>query len=357
MAVAIDAARGDASSNASPNWRVLMGCRICRRVLLVAVFAIMAVEALILIPSIQGFKRDAFAQIEQQARVAVTSAELLGGAEGRLSGDELSALVGGGLRITGAAVYRPGLDYPDVMGEAPNFTPQVFAALGTQGRITADETRYEVLIEQMTPEGSQSLVLRLNSEDVAQRVSAFFWRVMGLVLVIASFVGTAIVGSVWKWIVQPVITLRNALTSARRDPLGAERWQVQVDHTDEIGELLHETNDLLVAISGNYRDDVGALSMLVQGASDAVIVYDKAGLVTFANDAAKALALCKADTPERGTGPYFMRAGDLTRRSVSDLIAGTSFHGLVTLLDGSREVPCQLLAARVRFGVVALLRI
>jgi PAS domain-containing protein len=257
----------------------------------------------------------------------------------------------------GAAVYRPDLDYPDVIGEVPSFTPQVFAALGTQGRITADETRYEVLIEQATPAGSQLLVLRLNSEEVAQRVSAFFWRVMGLVLVIASFVGTAIVGSVWKWIVQPVITLRDALTSARRDPLGAEKWQVHVGRMDEIGELLHETNDLLVAISGNYRDDVGALSMLVQSASDSVIVYDKAGLVTFANEAAKALALDETAVAGRDAGPHFKRAGDSTRRSVSDLIAGTSFHDLVTLLDGSKEVPCQLLAVRVRFGVVALLRI
>jgi hypothetical protein len=67
-----------------------MGCRICRRVLTVAVIAIAVIEALILIPSIQGFKRDAFVQIEQQARVAVTSAESLRRGEGRLTTSQLS---------------------------------------------------------------------------------------------------------------------------------------------------------------------------------------------------------------------------------------------------------------------------
>lgn len=356
MAIAADGEVAHTLPRALGVSRAIVNCRICQRVMLVAVAAIIVIEALILVPSIEGFKRDAHLQLERVGRAALEGTVTAQAIDNEFDVRKFEVLIGGHAGIVGMAVYHAGARASAPIGEVPKLSPDMFRSMGATARVTDNQKRYEILVENVGLKGAETVVLRLSAEHISGDVWRFFWRVSGLVLVIAGFVGLAIVGSTWRWIVQPIIHLRDSLTCARKDPLGADKWRLAADHQDEIGELFHEAGDLLSAISGNYRDDVGAISMLANNSSDPILVYDSSGKLTFGNKGWHALADESAPAQQGSAGPLFERS-DGSAHCVADIVNGASFHGQVVLLLADRRVPCVLYAVRVRFGLVALLRL
>lgn len=357
MAIVIPEETPQSVPNILRRSRAILHCRICGRVLLVAIAAIVVIEAVILVPSISGFEQDALSELEKRGRIAVEVTMAALANDGGPIIDTLPALLGEATGITGIAAYRIGDPLARTVGETPKFTPGMFRSLGEPSRAVDSGDRYELLVEPAGVAGLQALVLRLNSEHVAGDIKRFFWRILGLVLVIAGFVGAAIVGSTWKWIVQPIISLRDVLTWARTDPLSADRWRLRTDHQDEIGELYHEANELLAAISGNYRDDVAAMSVLANRASDAILVFDAKGHLIFGNDAWRSIGTAERRDDQPSSEPHFKLPDESAPKNILGMLDGASFHGSAHLvLDGERSLLCRLDVVRVRFGLVALLR-
>lgn len=357
MAIAVEGEVAHTLPRALGVSRAIVNCRICQRVMLVAVAAIVVIEALILVPSIEGFERDAYLHLERVGRAALEGAVTAQGIDDDIDVDKLEVLIGGRTGIVGLAIHRAGESVPVTIGETPRFSPDMFRSIGTPARLTEGQKRYEILAENTGLKGTEAVVLRLSAAHVSGDIWRFLWRVSGLVLLIAGFVGLAIVGSTWKWIVQPLIHLRDSLTCARKDPMSADKWRLAAHHQDEIGDLFHEASGLLSAISGNYRDDVGAISMLANNSSDPILVYDSSGKLTFGNKGWRILASESGTmTTQESTEPLFEHPNG-SKHCVAEIVDGASFHGQVSLLLADCKVPCVLYAVRVRFGFVALLRL
>ena len=258
---------GAGASAHSRLWRLILlltKCRLCFRVTLVVFLSILAIEAVILVPSYFSRERTAVAQLDGLGRSVI---RLVLNHEDtatvrRLTIDEhdLTRL----WPVVGIAIYD---DTGALLAKAGE-TPRLDLGAGAVGGAVAgagaetpaigeDATRRrEVVWHGSALQLPFTVVARLDRSGVAEEMRGFVWRIAGLTLLIALIVSGATIAVLVITVFRPLLKIRGQLLAATSDPKHADRFTVDESSPHELGDIAEALNMLLIRLTRNYRSDI-----------------------------------------------------------------------------------------------------
>jgi len=234
--------------------RALASCRLCRMVALAVFLAVVAIEAVILVPSYTRAENDLMAQIEREG-LAVVRAHLGAhrpdkDAEGFVHAAKMSygsVLKGGIVRseIDGRIVGH--------FGEKPEL-PLPGAGLTERRKRSADGRYLDVAWTPIDLGAPATLVARLDATRIGPALDAFVLRIAGLVLLIAAF-ATAVAMIVIGWLVLlPVLSMRDAAHASAAMPDRPESYRVERPGRYEMRDLAKSLETMLGRIAEASRE-------------------------------------------------------------------------------------------------------
>jgi PAS domain S-box-containing protein len=333
-------------------FRLLSQCRLCWRITLAVFLAIFAVEAAILIPSYQNYERDLLARLNEVGRGVMLTALVMRG-----NNNERDLLITGtGLtgisNIRGGAIYFSDGAAPRVFGEAPQLTlERVRAGAASQG-YAARRTRYEAMWSPAETGFPFTVVGRMDSTSIRGELIAFLWRIGGLILLISSFVCVVTMLILGRYLLLPLLKIRDNLAQALGDPSRADQFVLTETGNDELGEVVSKLNQMLERVSKTYREELATMLSMVDRSAEGMLVYDSAGRIVYANQGCVALfGFDDIDDLRASEGPRFQIPGRPARLHLIDLLSDGPFSGEVRLFGkDDSAVPCMLSGGRLEDG-------
>lgn len=323
--------------------------RLCWRITLTVFMAIFLVEAAILVPSYYNYERDLLARLEEAGRSAVIAdfMPLAGG--GTLDLREAGAALTGGTMLRGGAVYRPGGAAIGTFGEAPLTSLEAVRAGAPLSGYVDGKRRYEVVWNAAETGLPFTIIGRIDSTRIAPELLAFLGRIGGLILLISDFVCLVTMVILGRLVLVPLLTIRNNLVDALSQPQQADRYTLADRRGDELGEVIAKLNEMLRHTARMHREELATMMSMVERSADAMIAYDPAGNVVYANRAC--LTLCGFDDLDSMSAaglPRFEPARSTEAGHLIDLLETGAFTG-ETVFHGAHgsTVSCLLSAARL----------
>ena len=217
--------------------RTLIGCRLCWMVTAAVFAGIVVIEALILVPSMFNYERDLLASMEQAAMES-TRSSLAGRTE---FPEAVFERLVTHTSITGIAING---DSRWQFGEKPPETVQNDHSLRERRRQAVPE-RLALAWPAETMETPGPVRVLVNTESVEAELSAFLFRIVGLVLLIALFVTVVTMAVFGRLVLSRVLQLRTQMQLAGADPDHPEAYQLADNRGDELGQATQAFNHML----------------------------------------------------------------------------------------------------------------
>lgn len=229
------------------------GCRLCWRVAIAMMSVVVAVEAVVLYPSYKEFEHDLLARLEHVGRSVVTTAFSL---HGHSSPRDLITL---GTMLTQITLVRGGHLFDasgkkrGTFGEAPTLSVPTAGAEGPRTARTEDGSRYDVY----RPAGTEALpftvIGRLDSAWLASELSAFVWKLAGLIALVSGVVTAAAMIVLNRMVLSRLLRLRRRLLATADAPQYAGRQAMPVDGNDELSDVTAAFNEMLARLEANLE--------------------------------------------------------------------------------------------------------
>lgn len=249
-------------------YRDLGRCRLCWRVTVVVFVAILCVEVAILVFSARKFERDRLADLEQRGLAAASALFLT---HPYPMDNELllatASLLTTGSPVVGGAFYTADGVEVGVFGETPGLFPPTDAEAPPGGAVRHEGGRYEVLWPSARTGAPYVMAARLDSTGIAAQVTAFVYRVVGLVVLISVFVTAVTMVILGATVLGPIVRLRARVVAAGEDPNTPDALALTVDRKDELGDVMGAFNtmiDRLARYSAEIRENEAALEQASQ---------------------------------------------------------------------------------------------
>lgn len=231
-------------------------CRICWSVALVTFAAILAVEAVILVPSYKNFGRDWQNRYEQQALFAVQAvlASHPDAAAESITGiySAFNTLVENGV-LLGWTLHSPNDGFMLASGGSTPY--QLIGKPST--RFLSDTPQGEVLDvtwsqEQLgVPYRAQ---VRIDMQSLAPALRAFLWRIIGLIALISLFVTAVTMVVVHRYLLKPLLNLHAHATKAG-DKLSYYNAVIEnIRPNNELGQVIAAFNSMLRRVADSIRN-------------------------------------------------------------------------------------------------------
>jgi len=196
--------------------------RLSRKIAFWVFLSLVVIEAIILVPSYQRREQELLDDLDQiglatvKPLISLHSLNLL---DPDLSDADNSLLFDA--HLLGVRVYTPGGATVSAFGESPLLT---FADLqdspqdGPARRLLDKATQtYNVAWTLESLGGTNYVVIaQLDASSVQPAVTAFFWRIVGLVLIIGLFVTAGTMFALGPLVLQPILSLRKGLQAAEQ---------------------------------------------------------------------------------------------------------------------------------------------
>jgi hypothetical protein len=215
--------------------------------------SLVAIEAILLVPSVQRRRVELLDQIEEVSTgkvrwivttyPAATGAELAQHLQQLQSDPMLQGILGGG-------VYDSEGNLVEIFGEPPELTTANARQDRSQLFTTAAGRRYDIawtttgIGEGMLPELSENhwIVLRHDADGTQRALVFYILRISGLVLLIAAFITLAMMVLLSRLLITPILTLRRDLALAGNaiadDQSAPEFASLRYQRRDELGEVI-----------------------------------------------------------------------------------------------------------------------
>jgi len=222
--------------------------------------SILAIESIILIPSAYNFKTNAIQLLEQKATTAIHASLLIAGLPNAPDqwAQRLKALEGHE-SILGLAVIQPD---GDLLARAGSVE---FSGFDLQALLQGPETAmrrtdstgnyHELALRENVRDGALIFIIRLDSSEVKSELLAYVLRIAGLVALIVAVVTIGTMLVLYRTVLDPVLKLRQSIVGAANDPDHAEQFQLEVQSTDELGEVFAAHNHMLSRVTESKRAD------------------------------------------------------------------------------------------------------
>ncbi|WP_241503731.1 sensor histidine kinase [Ferruginivarius sediminum] len=318
-------------------------CRLCRRIAGVVFLSILVVEGAILVPSYFSYRADLHDRLAHAGRAAL-SATFRPQTHARTS-DLLIAgrLISQDGSVLGGRLYDADGKILGAFSEAPEYGR---AALVKAPRRTAGGDRYEVFYSADELGTRYGVAARLDATWIAAELNGFVWRILTLVLMISTVVCAATMIIVGRKAMAPMLALRDHLAAAHDDPAHADQRKFR-GGGDEWNDLGEAVDRLFGRVARTYREDLMLMTTMADQASDAIIAYDQAGNIVYANAACRELAGCDNLEQMQAAGrPRVRMPGEEVGRPLPEAIHDR-VNGVQVIVEGcsGREVPCLMQAA------------
>jgi PAS domain S-box-containing protein len=326
---------------------------MCRRIAATVLLTIIVIEGAVLVPSARNYEGELIARLEE-AGVAALSAAFRHYDHGHppdalILGEALT----GRSAVRGGALFRPDGALIGSFGEVPQLRPGIATARDLRTTRIDNDSRYEVVWTAADSGLPFTVVARLDASRIAPKMSAFVWRVLGLVLLISVMVCAVIMVVIGRFVLVPVLQLRDGLIAARDDPANADSYALPQGHDNELGELIGAVNGLLGRVARTYREDLAILATTANQASDGILAYDGEGRMVYVNRAC--LGLCGVDDVAQlqAAGlPRFLVGDRTDSLTILELLAsGTSGREVTLVGRHGRLVACLINAGVLTDGV------
>ena len=244
----------------------LLRSPLCRTVALTVFVSILIIETIVLVPSYLRHETDLLDRLEDAGMTAAIAAF-----GPRTHASERDLLLTGRLlnrspHFRGGTLFRADGTAIGSFGKAPSLTP---ADDGYRRQRSADGTSLDVL---WTPDATGlpfTIAARLDAAWIGAELTAFVWRISGLVLILSLGVATATVLILGWQVLRPILQLRQGLLAARGDTAHAGRYALTYPKADEIGDIVASFNDLLKQVSSAHIDELRAREQRFRHFADA----------------------------------------------------------------------------------------
>ncbi len=153
--------------------------------------------------------------------------------------------------IEGVAFYESAQNATsEVYGEPPVLSPsfKVRDEYRGQDNVTlflTEKDRYEILLNPDDVGIGYHVALRLNTEEVSTKVNSYIGQTALVFVLLTAFVTTVLMLVLGKWLLEPILVLRDNLKKATKDPKHPEKYQTRYKRDDELGSVISSANALI----------------------------------------------------------------------------------------------------------------
>ncbi len=314
-------------------------CRMCLRLALSVLGAVLLIETVILIPSAYNYERDLTEGLLRESLATVRSVARAGGHSIGLR--QPAGHVIDGSRVEGLALYDIEGRLLSLSGTAEGLA---FGALAPGE--TAPGPASGRMLAAWGPERIGMPVVavaRIDRSWIPDEIAAFVVRILGLSLLISGFVAAVTMAIFSRTVLLPILALRDRMTAASREPEAPERHVEAVSRRDEVGEMIGAFNRMLSDLGRARRREVQRLAAMTENSLAATVAYDSAGELVYCNRAALSMfvaedcgALHAAGTPRVATEEGEVALADHVRfgpSSGEQVVVGPDGQSLACLMN------------------------
>ncbi|MGK7903918.1 MAG: adenylate/guanylate cyclase domain-containing protein [Hormoscilla sp.] len=256
------------SVRAKGGWKLPTGC-LSRKVVFWVFISVVAIEAILLIPSVWRREREFFSQISEVSAGKVAVIKKI--AENKIDDEELLAEVkklqelqpinlSRKLQhiIVGGVLYKYDGSLVGIFGEEPELSFDEVKGAKVLNLRSQNGDRYD---SAWTPDMMQkdyTLILRHDTSSVKLELKAFIFRIAGLVAIISVFVTAGTWIALNPLVITPIIRLRNDLIGAGeaviQDAEPPDFYSYSVQREDELGDVISAFNQMFHQITEAISD-------------------------------------------------------------------------------------------------------
>ncbi|MEL6603999.1 MAG: ATP-binding protein [Cyanobacteria bacterium J06614_10] len=277
--------------------------RLSQRIVLSVFSSIVAIEALILVPSVYRREREFLRQLAERSAVGLqVLANDVNASPNGATTEQLMAK----LRqlqvvpmVVGGALYDPAGQRIDSFGEVPELTPPAPTSL-PEPNLDRSAGRYETAQRLGTGDSAYWAVIRHDTASVRREVRAFIWRIFGLVVLISAVVTLTTMIVLRSVLIVPILALCDDLLQAAPAALQGGDSQLKPftsarysRRNDELGAVINAFAQMFERISraiaqrqqaeNQLRESENRFRTLVEQASESMLVVDESGKIVDCN--------------------------------------------------------------------------
>ena len=304
-------------------------CRLCWTITGAVFASILVIEAIILVPSYWKFQREQLAHIEATGLLAVKAMFVLAGQDALADPDTLLRY---GERLVQGKVLRGAIFYTEngvLLGTCgESFTPKGHAADlavptdTAHNKVTHSPPCTKDCIDvtwSPTQVGAPFTVLaRLDSAGLQEAGVAYIRRILGLILLIATFVTVTTMSVLSRLVLSPILLLRRHMILAGEETAAPLRHllpdQHSVHSSNELGAVCAAFNDMLKRLAESMLALHTANETLEQRVAERTADLQTANRVLAAEvierSRAEAESLSLARFPGENSSPVLRADGD-----------------------------------------------
>ncbi len=218
----------------------LFTARLPRRILMWAFISILGIETLILLPSVIRRRDELLHQVEITSKDIVSILAVRSRQDDRTLLEDLAQLKQRKM-ISGAELWNLNSKTGQTIGEHPELGLSEIQS-GTKRKKNWSQQRFEVVYPIQVNGSPYLLVLRHPTEQITQDVTAFIWRISGLVVIISIVVTATLSVVIASTVVQPILLLRDDLLRSGKeiaqDQSVSDFTSTSYVLQDELGEVI-----------------------------------------------------------------------------------------------------------------------
>lgn len=234
----------------------LTTCRLCLHVTLIVFISILAIEAIILIPSYLGRQHELMTDLEASGLAAMRAA--LNGTDPetlqdtRLDNGDLSEF----WPVVGFSVFDDSGRFLVRFGNSPPVPAYDSAWDDGSGYDVQSRGYRSAFWYSEDLRAPYMVVARLDAREVHADLRGYVLRIAGLTLLIAVFVSGTTVLVLIRSVFRPMLKIRDHLSAAASDPKHADRFTINETLSDELGDMARALDTLLIHLAQRYRSDI-----------------------------------------------------------------------------------------------------
>jgi diguanylate cyclase (GGDEF)-like protein len=241
-----------ASSEATPK---IWNSRLSWRIVLAVFLTIMTVQASLMALTLNNYQEQQLFELRQNALsiiaplIEVKSTDMLASPIERNQQNRVISLTD----INGLAIYSTDYQLLSLAGE-----PVILSAMNENdlGKVylSSDKRNYEVIYRPGDLNGQPYYIIaRLDSTKATDKVAEYVRQNILIMILLSAFVTTVLMIAIGKWLLEPVMFLRDNLALAIASPESPNIARSPYSTNDEIGGAIYSAQELIKQNAKNLR--------------------------------------------------------------------------------------------------------
>ncbi len=234
----------------TPNiWRSKISWRIAAS----AFLTILVIQSAILIISFKEEEKMLLAEVREVGRsvIAPTIAETAELLTSPISQEQANRIVSS-TSVKGFTIYTADLRFLASYGEPVSMVMLDMDSL-TKTYRSADASSYEVVYRAADLRRPYVVVARLDSQNVAPALIFFIQKSLAIMFLLSAFVTVVLMISLSKWLLEPILFMRDNLISAAQNPENPDVRTSPFNPGDEVGSTIQMAQTLIQQNADNIR--------------------------------------------------------------------------------------------------------